>query len=75
MDFLSILSLLVLFSPYTSGSPQWPCSLKHCPQLVCIEGWAFIGTDMSGRKYSQCRQFTKIGHKLNKVKESVKDIL
>jgi len=74
MDFLSVLSLLVLFGPYTSGSPQWPCSLKHCPQLVC-KGWKTEGYDMVGRKFSQCREFTSNGDKLNKVKESVKGIL
>jgi hypothetical protein len=75
MDFLSILSALVIFSPYTVSTGHLLCNENKCPKVNCFVGWQAKGYDASGRLYTTCRFYTDAGIKLKNIKESISDFL
>jgi hypothetical protein len=82
MEFLSLLSALVIFSPFTVSSGHLLCNQMKCPKINCFVGWQYKGYDMNGRYYTTCRFYTRNGMNLKKtvkrfnrnVKETYHDI-
>jgi len=75
MDILSVLSLVVLFSPYTVSTTHLLCNKGKCPKVNCFVGWQYKGWDMNGRLYTSCKSYTTYGQKLKDIHDKVKDFI
>jgi len=75
MEIFSVISLLVLFSPYTISTGHLMCNQGKCPKVNCFRGWQYKGYDMSGRYYTTCRFYTWNGKNLETEMKRIKGYL